>query len=326
MASTLKNRMAIGVAAAMLTLAGCASKASDGPPAAKLPSGTEFAEWVASGRIDPESYDFGRAGYWRLPAGERVSWQQPSTQNAMRVFTGGVDACRLESQRQGASMLWIMLLNQAADEKEWSVNAAALRGRLAQLDAELSAVKPTGESSNPRVAELFARFARDQAVRGVFTEKKWVESLPPLAANNWGLAFGSRMTAIDCDNTAWLKAQLADIRWFDIPTYGGQADNAAWHLVQHADREPDFQRRMLKELEALPKGHTDAKRIGYLWDRVARADKRLQRYGTQGQCANGVWAPFDVEDPERLDERRKSLGMEPMAEHAKLASREACPK
>lgn len=83
---------------------------------------------------------------------------------------------------------------------------------------------------------------------------------------------------------------------------------------------------MLKELEALPKGHTDSKRIGYLWDRVALADKRLQRYGTQGQCTGGIWTPKEVEDPEHLDERRKALGMEPIAEHAKVVSREACSK
>jgi hypothetical protein len=224
-------------------------------------------------------------------------------------------------------MIWLMLLNQTSDEAEWSANALALRERLKQLDAELAAVKSPAQSNDPRVAELFARFTRDQAIRGVLMEPKWTQGLPPLAAKNWFGAILSRWTAIDCDNTAWLKTQLNDIRWFDIPTYGAEAETAAWHLVQHADREPAFQHHMLELLQGLPKGHADPKRIAYLWDRVALADKKPQRYGTQGQCLDtGVWKPLDVEDPEHLDQRRAAVGMEPIAEHAKTVWREACPK
>lgn len=294
--------------------------------ASTLPTGTAFAESIASGKVNPETFDFTEAGYWRLSQMERIQWLQPTIQAAQVAFTGGIDPCTPEMQRRGASMTWAILLMQVAEEAEWTSNASALRARLMQLDAEVAAVKPASASSDPRVAELLVRYAREQAVRGVLTETRWTEGLPPLAAKNWSVAFTSRLTTLDCANTAWLKTQLAKIRWFDIPTYGEQADNAAWALVQHADREPEFQRRMLKELQALPKGHTNPKRIGYLWDRVARADNRLQRYGTQGQCTDGVWKPFDVEDPEHLDERRKELGMEPIAEHALMVSRNACPK
>ncbi len=325
MPTAVRSLLISAIVYPLLILAGCAT--TPPPPAVSAPpTGATFAEWVATGRADPETYDFSAAGYWKLSPMERFQWQQPTMEAAQRVFTGGVEPCSPQSLRQGASMLWMMMLNQVTDEADWTINATALRARLAQLDAELAAVKPAGTSSNPRVAELLARFARDQAVRRVLTENKWLEGLPPLAAKNWTLAFISRMTAIDCSNTAWLKTQLATVRWFDIPTYGAEADTAAWYLVQHADREPAFQRRMLQELEGLPRGHTDPKRIAYLWDRVALADKRLQRYGTQGQCADATWKPFDVEDAEHLDERRKALGMEPIAEHAQVVWREACPK
>jgi len=293
--------------------------------AATLPTGAEFSDSVASGKANLETFDFAGAGFWRLPPGERIQWLQPALMDSQIAFNPGVDPCAPEMQRRGRSMIWISVLLQAADEAEWTRNAGALRTRIAKLDAELAAAKPMGESSDPRVAELLARFGRDQAVRGM-SQEKWAEGLPPIAAKIWGLAFISRWQAIDCANTAWLKTQLAEIGWFSIPKFGAEADTAAWHLVQHADREPDFQRRMLKELEALPQGHTDAKRIGYLWDRVALADKRPQRYGTQGQCIEGVWKPMDVEDPEHLDERRKALGMEPIAEHALLNTRTGCSK
>jgi hypothetical protein len=81
---------------------------------------------------------------------------------------------------------------------------------------------------------------------------------------------------------------------------------------------------MLAKLEALPAGQTDGKRLGYLVDRVAGAEGRAQKYGTQGQCKDGQWIPHESEDPQNLDQRRASLGMEPIAEHMKTNSRELC--
>jgi hypothetical protein len=308
-------------------MAGCASApppAPPPPPEPSLPNGDIFAKRVNSGELDLETFDFASAGYWRLEPAVRAQFQQPFYES----LPANLNSCAPETQRQSAALLWIALLNQAADETDWSTNAQALRERLQQLDAELASVTPVAKASDPRVAELFARFARDQAIRDVLMEPRWTQGLPPLAAKNWFGAFLSRWAVIDCDNTAWLKTQLKDIQWFDIPTYGSQAETAAWHLVQHADREPAFQHHMLEVLQGLPKGHADPKRIAYLWDRVALADKRLQRYGTQGQClaSAGIWKPFDVEDPEHLDQRRAAVGMEPIAEHAKTVWREACPK
>ena len=293
-----------------------------------LPDPARLAEQVTTGRASLETFDFASAGYWQLSQTDRFAWWQVASVALRLGLPGTGDACSAESQRQGASIAWLLLLIQATDADDWARAAQVLRKQLTTLDAALTAAAPAPRpAADPRVTELLARFARDQAVRGVITGKKWTEGMPPLAVNNWSPAFISRLTAIDCSNTAWLKAQLEEIQWFDIPTYGAEADTAAWHLVQHGDREPEFQRRMLKELEALPPGKTDRKRIGYLWDRVAIADKRPQRYGTQGQCTDkATWKPFDVEDPEHLDERRAKLGMEPIAEHARTVWTNACLK
>jgi hypothetical protein len=190
---------------------------------------------------------------------------------------------------------------------------------------ERSVARGKPKEPDPVVQELQLRFAKDQAVRSIFSQLKWTEGLSPAAANNWLLVAGTRMAAIDCDNTAWLKEQLAKIGWFTIPKFGGKADMAALHLVQHADRDPAFQREMLDKLQALPRGQTDGRRLGTLFDRVAHAEGRLLKYGTQGECKDGQWVPFESEDPGNLDARRASLGMAPMAEYVEIVSREACP-
>ena len=51
-------------------------------------------------------------------------------------------------------------------------------------------------------------------------------------------------------------------------------------------------------------------------DRVAVGDKRLQRYGTQMACVDGKrGAKIGLEDPERVDERRKQMGMGPWKDY-----------
>ena len=82
---------------------------------------------------------------------------------------------------------------------------------------------------------------------------------------------------------------------------------------------------MLAILEPLAaKGETNPKNFAYLFDRVASSfqnptERKLQRYGTQGQCTGpGTWEPLPVENPDKLDERRAAIGLPPMAEYKML--------
>ncbi|HYJ42745.1 MAG TPA: hypothetical protein VEW08_18290 [Steroidobacteraceae bacterium] len=200
-----------------------------------LPDPVKLAEQVTTGSVDLETFDFAGAGYWQLPQADRSSWWQGVAAALRLGLPATGNECSAESQRQGASIAWLMLLLQAPDADEWTKITQLLRKQLTTLDAALAAAAPAAKpNADPRVTELLARYARDQAVREVFIEKKWTEGMPPLAVNNWPPAFISRMTAIDCSNTAWLKTQLKEIHWFDIPTYGVEADKAAWHLSTSA--------------------------------------------------------------------------------------------
>lgn len=138
----------------------------------------------------------------------------------------------------------------------------------------------------------------------------------------WSL-FGSRWQKIDSDNTAALKELLAGREWFKISEFGAAADDDAWLLVQHADLDVPFQKQVLAVLERLqPAGETSPSNYAYLHDRVAAAEKRPQRYGTQGRCTGpGVWEPFEMEDPARVDESRRAMGLSTLEENKRrLAS------
>jgi hypothetical protein len=135
----------------------------------------------------------------------------------------------------------------------------------------------------------------------------------------------SRWAKVDTRNTEDLKALLAIHTWFTLSAFGPEADNNAWLLVQHADQDPSFQKRILAILEPLAaRQETNPSNFAYLFDRVASSfqnpEKRtVQRYGTQGRCVGkGQWEPFEVEDPANLDKRRASVGLSPEDEYKKL--------
>lgn len=292
---------------------------------AALPEAARFAADIDSGKVDLETFDFAAAGFWDAPPEQRWPWFA-SIQSAVNLDPGAHAGCEVESRRRYAAAAWFIPVPTSQNAAEWKATVSALRRRIAAVDAALDGVQRKPPVTNALHVELMRRFELDQKVRQLPMEPPPAD-FPAGAALAWGAVYGIRWSAVDCDNTRWLKEQLQSIGWFDIPTHGAEADEAAWHLVQHADREPDFQRRMLSFLQGLPPGHTSPKRIAYLWDRVAGQDGRLQRYGTQGVCQpDGSWRANPVEDPAHVDERRIALGLKPLAEHAAAIAREYCPR
>lgn len=175
-------------------------------------------------------------------------------------------------------------------------------------------------ASDPRVRELLRRAARDQLIRRGWEAGDIVWETPPTpgARSRFESRLAARMCETDGENTAWLKADVAANGWFRISGHGEEASRAAWLMAQHADRDRAFQRQVLGLLEPLvAAGETDASSYAYLHDRVAVGANQPQRYGTQGRCAaRNVWEPFDLEQPERVDEFREQVEIGPLADYA----------
>lgn len=124
---------------------------------------------------------------------------------------------------------------------------------------------------------------------------------------------------VDTHNTERMKQIIKQIGWPDSQKVGPKASGDAWLLVQHADQDPKFQKLCLQLLEPGLKKGTVAKRdYAYLYDRVACAEDRPQRYGTQYILKNGKWSMKPTEDPKNLDKRRRAMGLGPIKEYEKL--------
>ena len=176
-------------------------------------------------------------------------------------------------------------------------------------------------AASPALAELYRRTAEDQFARShlsAATERvNWAAGLSDPARAYAYFIIASKGCGVDEENTRWLKSHLSQSGWFTVSKYGADADFAVWLLVQHADRDLGFQTDVLSVLGPLvPANETARTNYAYLYDRVAVNSGRPQRYGTQGRCTPaGEWEPREVEQPEKLDERRAAVGLGPEAEY-----------
>lgn len=131
-----------------------------------------------------------------------------------------------------------------------------------------------------------------------------------------------KVVAVDVDNTDWLKKVVELYGWPGNALVGEDGASAAWLLVQHADRDPAFQKKCLGLLaKAVEKNDASPRQLAYLTDRVRINDKKPQVYGTQFDLVGGKLKLKPIEDEAHLDERRKQAGLEPLSEY--LMSAEA---
>lgn len=197
---------------------------------------------------------------------------------------------------------------------------ARLEAEETRLEAELAAVPEAPEDVGWVCRKLETMVAVDQMLRkaAVASDEDW----DPDVRQAFMRVLGERTMAVDRRNTAELRGLVERYGWFNVSTFGEDADRNAWLLVQHADQDVAFQKEVLEVLQGLvPLGETKPSNFAYLWDRVAVAEGRPQRYGTQGRCVgSGEWEPHAIEDPARVDELRRSVGLGSLAEYVKLVS------
>jgi hypothetical protein len=138
---------------------------------------------------------------------------------------------------------------------------------------------------------------------------------PPLAKTYRAVV--ARVDQADRDNLKWLKAVVARHGWPAKSLVGTDAARDAWLLVQHADKDRDFQESCLKKMAALPSGEVDPQHVAYLTDRVLVGRGKKQKYGTQVLFKEGKAVAAPLEDCARVDERRRAIGLEPLADYLK---------
>jgi hypothetical protein len=151
--------------------------------------------------------------------------------------------------------------------------------------------------------ELLAMLVEDQAVR---------TGVAPPGDDRTPDELFAAMDEVDRANTTRILEIFDAHGWPGWALVGEDGSTAAWAIVQHADLQPDVQRRGLELLRtAVAAGDASPGDLAYLEDRVLVAAGEPQQYGTQWQTdATGSLVPrTPIADPDTVDQRRADAGL-----------------
>ncbi|MET0815765.1 MAG: DUF6624 domain-containing protein [Pseudoxanthomonas sp.] len=153
------------------------------------------------------------------------------------------------------------------------------------------------------IRDLEAMGKSDQAVRGQPNPEK-------RTAAEW-----RRQEAIDAANMARL-AQIIDRHgWPGVRFAGYEGASNAFLVLQHA--ELDSQRKYLPLMrEAVQRHDALGNHLALLEDRVRMREGKPQIYGSQ--LVGNPPALVPIEDEANVDQRRRAVGLGPLAEYLKL--------
>src|SRR6185295_5866695 len=118
-------------------------------------------------------------------------------------------------------------------------------------------------------------------------------------------------------NAERLAEIIEEYCWPGLSLAGADGSKAAWMIAHHAIGMPEFQKRCLRLLtQAAADKDIPAWQPAFFEDRIRMFENRLQLYGTQYDWdENGEMKPWPIEDEEHVDDRRRAIGLGPLAEN-----------
>lgn len=121
----------------------------------------------------------------------------------------------------------------------------------------------------------------------------------------------------------FVKKVLDEYSWPTISMVGEQGSHNFWLLVQHMDKDSKLQKKAFKLLKkAVSNEEASSEDLAYLKDRILIADGKKQLYGTQFIIKNNTLEMSPTIDIEKLNERRKMMGLPSLKKQIKRLKRE----
>jgi len=132
--------------------------------------------------------------------------------------------------------------------------------------------------------------------------------------------YDREMEALHNKNAEILNEIIDQIGYPTIEKVGKEANEAAWLVIQHSIGKPEFMRKCAALLEkAAAENQANPKQLAYLSDRIAVFEGRAQLYATQFDWdENGEMSPKMFDDIEKVNLRRKEIGLNSLEEQIEL--------
>jgi hypothetical protein len=135
-----------------------------------------------------------------------------------------------------------------------------------------------------------------------------------------GEGYNEEMASLHNKNAEILNKTIDTIGYPTIDKVGKEASEAAWLVVQHSIGQPAFMKKCMKLLEHLVnENKIYSRNFAYLTDRIAVFESKPQLYGTQFDWdENGELSPKFFDDLTKVNQRRKSIGLNTLEEQTQI--------
>lgn len=137
--------------------------------------------------------------------------------------------------------------------------------------------------------------------------------------------YNEEMKELHDRNAKILNEIIDTIGYPTTDKVGKEASEAAWLVIQHSIGQPEFMKKCSKMLEkAVSENKADPQSLAYLIDRIAVFEGKEQLYGTQFDWDEyGILNPNHCDDLTKVNERRKSIGLNTLEEQTEIIRKQA---
>ncbi len=137
--------------------------------------------------------------------------------------------------------------------------------------------------------------------------------------------YNADMKELHNRNAKTLNDIIDTIGYPTIDKVGIEASESTWLVIQHSIEQPEFMKKCAELLEiAVSENKADPKNLAYLTDRIAVFEGKPQLYGTQFDWDEiGNLSPNLFDDLTKVNERRKSIGLNTLEEQTEIIRRQA---
>lgn len=163
---------------------------------------------------------------------------------------------------------------------------------------------------NKSIAEkIISLRTKDETLRNEFLEKGTLSD-----------GYNKEMEALHNENAKELSEIIDSIGYPTPDKVGKEASEAAWLVIQHSIGQPDFMKNCARLLEnAVNENKANPVNLAYMTDRIAVFEGKPQLYGTQFDWdENGELSPNSIDDLSKVNERRKSIGLNTLEEQTRI--------
>lgn len=174
--------------------------------------------------------------------------------------------------------------------------------------------KAEANLNKPLVARLDSIYLDDQGLRMKIQEIE--EKNGPGSKESKDL--WEQIERSDSINLTKVKAILNQYGWLGPDVIGNQGSSTLFLVIQHADlKTQEAYLPMMRN--AVKQGKAAGANLALLEDRIEIGNGRKQIYGSQiGVDKDNKYYVSPLFDPDNVDKRRASVGLEPMADYVKF--------